>query len=122
MDALIERLHYVNHLVWVTDERYRTNHRWLRVIEGPTSSEKIREHRQRLLDNVQTLGVPGFKPSVLSDTLREELQLIEAALARFDDDRTVPASDEREDTETKAAGSVVDNDGLREAESDTEQR
>jgi hypothetical protein len=51
--------------------------------------EEIRDHRQRLLDSVRTHSVPGFGPSVVNDTLREEIDLIEAALARFDDDRAL---------------------------------
>ncbi|WP_076858130.1 hypothetical protein [Bradyrhizobium mercantei] len=48
--------------------------------------EELRDHRQRLLDDVRASSVPGFKPSVVHDTLREEIELIEAALARFDED------------------------------------
>ena len=45
--------------------------------------EELREHRQRLLEGVQAHSVPGFRPTVVNDTLREEIELIEAALARF---------------------------------------
>ncbi|MGF6309881.1 hypothetical protein ABIB82_004122 [Bradyrhizobium sp. i1.8.4] len=48
--------------------------------------EQLRDHRQRLLDGVRTHSVPGFTPSVVNGTLREEIELIEAALARFDED------------------------------------
>ncbi|MGY4479744.1 hypothetical protein [Bradyrhizobium sp. USDA 3364] len=48
--------------------------------------EELRDHRQRLLDGVRAYSVPGFKPSVVNDILREEIELIEAALARFDED------------------------------------
>ena len=47
--------------------------------------EELREHRQRLLDGVRTYSVPGFKTSVVHDTLSEEIELIEEALARFDE-------------------------------------
>lgn len=48
--------------------------------------EQLRDHRQRLLDDVRTHSVPGFSPSVVNETLREEIELIEGALARFDED------------------------------------
>ena len=47
--------------------------------------EELRDHRQRLLDGVRTHCVPGFKPSVVDETLSEEIELIEGALARFDE-------------------------------------
>ena len=47
--------------------------------------EELRDHRQRLLDGVRAYNVPGFKPSVVNDTLAEEIELIEEALARFDE-------------------------------------
>ncbi|MGF6427304.1 hypothetical protein [Bradyrhizobium sp. Pha-3] len=49
--------------------------------------EKLRHHRQQLLDDVQVHSIPGFKPSIVSDILREEIEVIEAALARVDEDR-----------------------------------
>ncbi|PDT70301.1 hypothetical protein [Bradyrhizobium sp. C9] len=48
--------------------------------------EQLRDHRQHLLDDVRTHSVPGFWPSVVSDTLSEEIELIEGALARLDED------------------------------------
>lgn len=87
-------------------------------LEKRQALEEIRDHRQRLLDDVRTRSVPGFTPSVLEDTLREEIELIEAALARFDGDaQTVPLSDKPEDIQTEAVVSVVGDDGTREAES-----
>ncbi|MCC8960065.1 hypothetical protein H8B02_43680 [Bradyrhizobium sp. Pear77] len=47
--------------------------------------EQLRDHRQHLLDDVRTHGVPGFRPSVVNETLSEEIELIEGALARFDE-------------------------------------
>ncbi|WLA81653.1 hypothetical protein [Bradyrhizobium elkanii] len=49
--------------------------------------EKLRHHRQQLLDDVQMHSIPGFKPSIVSDILREEIEVIQAALARVDEDR-----------------------------------
>lgn len=49
--------------------------------------EKLRHHRQQLLDDVQMHSIPGFKPSIVSDILREEIEVIEGALARVDEDR-----------------------------------
>ncbi|MGY3588792.1 hypothetical protein ACVIGB_002251 [Bradyrhizobium sp. USDA 4341] len=47
--------------------------------------EQLRDHRQHLLDDVRTHSVPGFRPSVVNETLAEEIELIEGALARFDE-------------------------------------
>ena len=47
--------------------------------------EQLRDHRQQLLDDVRTHSVPGFRPSVVNETLVEEIELIEGALARFDE-------------------------------------
>ncbi|MCC8982544.1 hypothetical protein [Bradyrhizobium acaciae] len=47
--------------------------------------EELREHRRRLLDGVRAYSVPGFRPSVVDDTLSEEIELIEGALAHFDE-------------------------------------
>ncbi|MHC2461890.1 hypothetical protein [Bradyrhizobium embrapense] len=47
--------------------------------------EQLRDHRRQLLDDVRTHSVPGFRPSVVSDTLSEEIELIEGALARLDE-------------------------------------
>jgi hypothetical protein len=49
--------------------------------------KQLKHHRQLLLDDVRIHSVPGFKPSVVSDILGEEIELIETALARFDEDR-----------------------------------
>ncbi|MGF6313425.1 hypothetical protein [Bradyrhizobium sp. I1.14.4] len=78
--------------------------------------EEVRDHRQRLLDDVRTRQVPGFKLSVLEDILREEIELVEAALARFDDDGTVSTSDKLEKIETEAAVPVVGDDDTKDAE------
>jgi hypothetical protein len=51
--------------------------------------EKLKHHRRQLLDDVQTHDVPGFGPSVVSDILRGEVEIIEAALARFDENRAL---------------------------------
>ncbi|WP_342728590.1 hypothetical protein AAFG07_19055 [Bradyrhizobium sp. B097] len=48
--------------------------------------EQLRDHRQHLLDDVRTHSVPGFSPSVVNETLAEEIELIEGALARLDED------------------------------------
>ncbi|QIG95974.1 MULTISPECIES: hypothetical protein [unclassified Bradyrhizobium] len=48
--------------------------------------EKLKHHRRQLLDDVQTHGVG---PSVVSDILRGEVEIIEAALARFDENRAL---------------------------------
>ena len=50
--------------------------------------EKLRHHRQQLLDDVQMHSIPGFKPSIVSDILREEIDVIEDALARVGEDRS----------------------------------
>ena len=47
--------------------------------------EQLRDHRQHLLDDVRTHSVPGFRASVVNETLAEEIELIEGALARFDE-------------------------------------
>ena len=47
--------------------------------------QELRDHRRRLLDDVRTHSVPGFSPSIVDETLREEIELIEGALARFDE-------------------------------------
>ncbi|MGY3489806.1 hypothetical protein ACVW1C_007689 [Bradyrhizobium sp. USDA 4011] len=47
--------------------------------------EQLRDHRQHLLDDVRTHSVPGFRPSVVNETLAEEIELIDGALARFDE-------------------------------------
>lgn len=47
--------------------------------------EQLRDHRQQLPDDVRTHSVPGFRPSVVNETLVEEIELIEGALARFDE-------------------------------------
>ncbi|MBR1207396.1 MULTISPECIES: hypothetical protein [unclassified Bradyrhizobium] len=47
--------------------------------------EQLRDHRQHLLDDVRTHSFPGFRPSVVNETLSEEIELIQGALARFDE-------------------------------------
>ncbi|UGY14408.1 hypothetical protein [Bradyrhizobium septentrionale] len=101
--ALMERLYYVNHFSLGFPMNAIEQ-----IIAGYVSLknrralEEIRDHRKRLFDDLQTRSVPGFQPSVLSGILREEIDLVEAALARFDDDRAVSASDSLEQIETKA--------------------
>ncbi|MHC2336538.1 hypothetical protein [Bradyrhizobium sp. USDA 4454] len=49
--------------------------------------EKLRHHRQHLLDDVRMCSLPGFKPSIMSDILYEEIAFIEDTPARVDEDR-----------------------------------
>ncbi|MCA6124194.1 hypothetical protein J6500_20190 [Bradyrhizobium sp. WSM 1704] len=44
--------------------------------------ENIRDHRRRLLQETLMRSGAGFHPSTVIDTLQEEVDLIEAALAR----------------------------------------
>ncbi|UFX42394.1 hypothetical protein HAP47_0024405 [Bradyrhizobium sp. 41S5] len=55
------------------------------LLKNRQALEQLRDHRQHLLDDVRTHSVPGFGPSVVNDTLAEEIELIEGALARFDE-------------------------------------
>ena len=48
------------------------------------SLEDIRDHRQRLLHEVRQRSIAGFNPSTVNDTLQEELDLVEAALAQLE--------------------------------------
>lgn len=43
--------------------------------------EGIRDHRRRLLQETRMRSVSGFHPSTVIETLQEEIDLIEAALA-----------------------------------------
>ncbi|MBR0874417.1 hypothetical protein JQ633_28960 [Bradyrhizobium tropiciagri] len=46
--------------------------------------EQIRDHRRRLLQETLMRSGSGFHPSTVIDTLQEEVDLIEAALARYE--------------------------------------
>jgi hypothetical protein len=48
------------------------------------SLEDIRDHRKWLLNEIRPHGVPGFNPSTVNETLQEELELVEAALANLE--------------------------------------
>ncbi|MFQ3453771.1 hypothetical protein PMN64_10695 [Bradyrhizobium sp. UFLA01-814] len=52
--------------------------------------EEIRDHRERLLNETRMRSVAGFSPSTLIDILREEIELIEAALSGFESASELP--------------------------------
>ena len=62
--------------------------------------EKLRHHRQQLLDDVGIHGVSGLKASIVSDILREEIEVIEDALARVVRDRSIVMGKNFEEIET----------------------
>lgn len=45
---------------------------------------ELLNHRRRLLEETRMHSVPGFNPSTVIDTLQEEINLVEAALARLE--------------------------------------
>ncbi|WP_050995066.1 hypothetical protein [Bradyrhizobium liaoningense] len=53
--------------------------------------EEIRDHRKQLLNETRMHAIAGFNPTTVSDTLQEEIELVEAALARLESADELPA-------------------------------